>query len=191
MGVYRARDLVRIPGLLSLSRLPLAAAFPFAVERPRAAVAILAAAAASDALDGWYARSTHQVTATGTALDPVTDKLFVLTVAVTLVRRALLSPLDVLWMSTREVAELPLVLAIAASPRLRLRRAALASANVPGKVATAFQFVTATAALVGMPHTGWMIGATAVAGAFAAATYWVRAVRSDPPSTTVGRGAAC
>jgi cardiolipin synthase len=191
MGVYRARDLVRIPGLLSLSRLPLAAAFPLAVERPSAAVAILAAAAASDALDGWYARNTGQVTATGTALDPVTDKLFVLTVAVTLVRKALLSPLDVLWMSTREVAELPLVLAVAASRRLRLRRAALASANLPGKFATVLQFATATAALVGMPHTAWMIGATAVAGVFAAATYWVRALRSERSPTAVGGGAAC
>ena len=178
MGVYRARDLVRIPGLLSLARLPLAAAFAAAVDRPRVAVAVLAAAAASDALDGWYARRTGQVTATGAALDPVTDKLFVLTVAVTLVRKALLSPLDVLWMSTREVFELPLVLAIAASARLRARRAALASANMPGKVATVLQFITATAALVRMPHTVWMIGATAVAGVFAAATYWFRAVLS-------------
>jgi cardiolipin synthase len=185
MGVYRARDLVRIPGLLSLVRLPLAATFPFAVDRPLAAVAVLAAAAASDVLDGWHARRTGQVTATGAALDPVTDKLFVLTVAVTLVRRALLSPLDVLWMSTREVFELPLVLAITVSPRLRLRKATLASANVPGKVATVLQFITATAALVRMPHTMWMIGATAVAGAFAAATYWFRAMRSDPPSAPV------
>jgi CDP-diacylglycerol--glycerol-3-phosphate 3-phosphatidyltransferase/cardiolipin synthase len=124
----------------------------------------------------------------------VTDKLFVLTVAVTLVRRALLSPLDVLWMSAREVFELPLVLAIAASSRLRLRSAALASANVPGKVATVLQFTTATAALVRMPHTTWMIGATAVAGAFAAATYWFRALRSYPPSARaegVERGAPC
>ena len=190
MGVYRARDLVRIPGLLSLARLPLAAAFPLAVERPDAAVAVLAAAAASDALDGWYARSSGQVTPTGAALDPVTDKLFVLTVAVTLVRRAFLSPIDVLWLSTREVAELPLVLAIAASPRLRARCAALASANMPGKVATVLQFATATATLVRMPHIRWMIGATAIAGAFAAATYWVRAMRSVPPAARVGGGAA-
>lgn len=196
MGVYRARDLLGVPGLLSLSRLPLAAAFPYVVERPIAALAVLAAAASSDVLDGWYARRFGEVTPTGAALDPATDKLFVLTVAITLVCGGHLSVRDVLLMSTREVAELPLVLAIAASSRLRVRRAALASANVPGKVATTLQFVTATAALVGAPHLRWMIGATAVAGVVAAATYWVRAFRSGrsaaaPPAPAIGGNSAC
>ncbi len=195
MGVYRARDLVRIPGLLSLSRLPLAAAFPFALERPVAALSILGAAAASDALDGWYARRTGQVTPTGAALDPLTDKLFVLTVAVALVRGGCLSVADVLLLGTREVAELPLVLAIAMSPRLRVRRAELATANAPGKLATMLQFVTVTGALVRVHHLRWMIVATALAGVFAAATYWLRALRGGgagrhgPAPATGGGGA--
>src|SRR5690348_12505297 len=124
MGLYRARDLVRVPGLLSLSRVPLALAFPFALERAPLALAILAAAALSDVLDGWYARRFGQVTPTGAAVDPVTDKLFVLTVAVALVVGDRLSITDVLIMSTREIAELPLVVWIAASSRARRERAA-------------------------------------------------------------------
>jgi CDP-diacylglycerol--glycerol-3-phosphate 3-phosphatidyltransferase/cardiolipin synthase len=70
MGLYRARDLVRVPGLLTLMRVPLAAAFPFVLGRPLVALGVLAAAGLSDVLDGWYARRFGQVTPTGTALDP-------------------------------------------------------------------------------------------------------------------------
>jgi cardiolipin synthase len=177
MGVYRARDVVRVPGLLSLSRLPLAAAFPFALDRPFVALALLCAAGFSDIADGWYARKFDQVTPTGVALDPMTDKLFVLTVAITLVRGGRLSAVDVLLVSTREIAELPLVLWIAASTRARSRRAAHPSANAPGKLATVFQFATATAALFRFVELQWMIAATALAGAFAATTYWSRELR--------------
>jgi CDP-diacylglycerol--glycerol-3-phosphate 3-phosphatidyltransferase/cardiolipin synthase len=177
MGVYRARDLVRVPGLLSLARLPLAAAFPFALERPWRALAILLAAGLSDVLDGWYARRFGQVTATGTALDPVTDKIFVTTVAVSLVLRGTFSILDVLLLSTRELGELPLVAWLAVNREARRRRAEFPSANAPGKIATALQFGAATWALFRMPHLSWLVGATAIAGVAAALSYWRRELR--------------
>jgi cardiolipin synthase len=183
MGVYRARDLVGVPGLLSLSRCPLAVAFPFVVERPAAALAILGAAGVSDVLDGWYARHFAQATPTGAALDPVTDKIFVSTVAMTLVVGGHLSPVDVLLLSTREIGEAPLVLWIALSRRARVLRAAHPSANYPGKVATVLQFAAAAGALVRTRHLRWMIAAAAVAGAFAAATYWARALRDAANAT--------
>jgi CDP-diacylglycerol--glycerol-3-phosphate 3-phosphatidyltransferase/cardiolipin synthase len=176
VGVYRARDLFRVPGLLSLARLPLAAAFPFVVGQPGPALAVLVAAGLSDVLDGWFARRYGQVTPTGAALDPVTDKIFVLTVAVTLVVRGFLSPADVLLLSTREVGELPLVIWLALSHRARQLRAESTSANVPGKLATAFQFAAATAALIGWSHVYGMVIVTAAAGVVAAVVYWVRAV---------------
>jgi CDP-diacylglycerol--glycerol-3-phosphate 3-phosphatidyltransferase/cardiolipin synthase len=177
MGVYRARDLVRVPGLLSLARLPLAVAFPFALGHPFAAVSVLAAAGLSDVLDGWYARRTGQVTPTGSALDPVTDKLFVITVAVSLVLGHYLAVLDVLLLSTREVAELPLVAWLAANRHARQRRAEHPSANAPGKLATALQFGTATAALFRMPRLEWLVYGTAAAGLLAALSYWVREIQ--------------
>jgi cardiolipin synthase len=178
MGVYRARDLVRVPGLLSLARLPLAAAFPFVVERPLAAMGVLFAAGVSDVLDGWYARRFGQVTPTGSVVDPVTDKVFVLTVVVTLVVGHYLAPLDVLLLGTREVGELPLVLWLAASHEARSRRAATTAANVPGKVATVLQFGAAAAALLRVTELPWLVDVTAVAGAAAAASYWVREIRA-------------
>jgi phosphatidylglycerophosphate synthase len=179
MGVYRARDLWRVPGLLSLARIPLAIAFVLVIGRagPAVALAILLAAGLSDVLDGWYARRFGQVTPTGAAIDPVTDKLFVLTVAFALVHHDLLLPVDVVLLSTREIAELPLVLWIATSRRARRLRAEHPSANLPGKVATAFQFAAATAALFRLRYLFWLVVAAALAGVFAAAVYWVRALR--------------
>jgi CDP-diacylglycerol--glycerol-3-phosphate 3-phosphatidyltransferase/cardiolipin synthase len=178
MGLYRARDLVRVPGLLSLSRVPLAAAFPFLLGHPLEALGILAAAGFSDVLDGWYARRFGQVTATGTALDPVTDKLFVTTVAVSLVVGGYFTVLDVVLLSAREIGELPLVAWLAFNHDARARRADHPSANLPGKLATALQFGTATAALFHMPHLAWLIDGTAAVGVLAAASYWAREVRT-------------
>ena len=174
MGLYRARDLVRVPGLLSLSRVPLAAAFPFVLGRPLVALGVLAAAGLSDVLDGWYARRFGQVTPTGTALDPVTDKLFVTTVAVSLVVGGYFSVLDVVLLSAREIGELPLVVWLAFNHDARSRRADHPSANLPGKLATALQFGTATAALFHMPHLAWLIDGTAAVGVLAATSYWIR-----------------
>jgi len=177
MGLYRARDLVRVPGLLSLSRVFLAATFPLVLQHPVVALGVLAAAGLSDVLDGWFARRFGQVTPTGAALDPITDKVFVTTVAVSLVVGGYLSILDVVLLSTREIGEIPLVVWLAVNRDARSRRAEHPMANLPGKIATALQFGTATAALLRMPHLGWVIDATAGLGVLAAASYWAREMR--------------
>jgi cardiolipin synthase (CMP-forming) len=178
MSRYDARDLVRVPGLLSLSRIPLAAAFPFAVGRPPLALGILIGAGLSDVLDGWYARRFGEATATGAALDPVTDKLFVLTVAITLVVTGQLTPLSVLMLSTREIGELPLVLWVALSPGARSARAEQPTANLVGKAATVLQFASVSVALFHGSYEALWVDATAVTGAAAAFTYWRRALAS-------------
>lgn len=176
-GQYRARDLLRVPGLLSLSRIPLALCFAIFIERPRVAFAVLIAAAMTDVLDGWWARRYAEVTATGSALDPITDKMFVLAVAITLVATDHLSASTILLLSTREIGELPLVLWFALSPRARSLRAGHASANIPGKIATLFQFTTVCSALFHLQGTNMCILAASLSGAFAALSYWRRELR--------------
>jgi cardiolipin synthase (CMP-forming) len=176
MARYDAHDLLRLPGLLSLSRLPLAVAFPFVIDRPLVAFAVLVGAGLSDVLDGWYARRFAQVTATGSVLDPITDKLFVTTVAVTLVVSGHLSIPSVFLLSTREIGELPLVVWMALSPSARRWRVEQPIANVVGKMATALQFVSVSAALFDASHLSLWVNATALAGATAAFTYWKRAL---------------
>jgi cardiolipin synthase len=67
-----------LPNLLSLARLPLAAAFVLA-DSTTARILIVAAVALTDIGDGFFARRmrSHDRSA-GQIVDPVTDKLFVL-----------------------------------------------------------------------------------------------------------------
>lgn len=173
---YRARDLLLPPGLLSLARIPLAVCFPFLVGSPPAALAILLLAGLTDVLDGWVARRYGMVTATGTALDPVTDKIFVLTVVVTLVASGQLAVSAVLQLSTRELAELPLVIYFAVSPRAHGSGTPHPSANAAGKLVTILQFATVSWALLRGPGLDLGIAATALAGTLAALSYWRRAL---------------
>ncbi len=172
-GRYQARDLLRVPSLLSLARIPLAIAFPFA-PNAASAFAILVASGVTDVLDGWWARRYGAVTATGAVVDPITDKVFVATVVVTLLVRAKLHWLMLALLGTREIGELPLVLWVAFSRSARRARAAQPSANVPGKLATALQFATVSAVLLGAPRVELWTWATAAMGVVAAIAYWRR-----------------
>ena len=68
--------LLTTPNLLSLSRLGLAAAFPFLDGRGERA-AVVAVAALTDFLDGWIARRSRTTSRWGALLDPVADRMFV------------------------------------------------------------------------------------------------------------------
>jgi CDP-diacylglycerol--glycerol-3-phosphate 3-phosphatidyltransferase/cardiolipin synthase len=172
-GRYRARDLLRAPGLLSLSRVPLAASFPLLVHRTWAAMAVCVAAGVTDMLDGWVARRSGQVSATGSALDPICDKIFVLTVAITLVANERLSLAELAGLSTREIGELPLFVWFWLSPRARR---VTPQANLAGKLTTVLQGGAVTWAILGVPGTRLWVLAAAAAGVVAAASYWKRAL---------------
>jgi cardiolipin synthase len=177
MPVYRARDLLLLPNLLSAVRIPLAVAFPFVASRTGVAIGILAAAALTDVLDGWLARRRGQATPVGALVDGVADKVFAASLLVTLVATGMLSPILALLLATRELGELPLALRLLSSRaarRLELER----GSNVFGKVATALEFVTVVLILVHAPHLPLFVGVTAAVGACAAASYWMREVRA-------------
>jgi CDP-diacylglycerol--glycerol-3-phosphate 3-phosphatidyltransferase/cardiolipin synthase len=173
---YRLRDLLLPPAWLSLLRVPLAVCFVALVNHPLAAFAVLVAAGASDLLDGWLARRYHLVTATGAALDPITDKVFVLTVAVALVASRHLAPSSVLLLSTRELGEIVLMVWLAAH---RAPHVTEPAANGPGKLATVVQFVTVGWMLFRAPWLNVWLVTTAIAGALAAFSYWRRALQAS------------
>ncbi len=171
MGRYRAADLVSVPGLLSLVRVPLAALFVW-VHDPSGRIAILAAAGISDLLDGWYARRFGCATATGAALDPVTDKIFVTTVVVTLVVEGAMPWWAVVVLSIRDIAELPLVARFVVSRTARRARAEHPKANLGGKLATAAQFVVVAAAMLHYENTPALLAVAGAFGVVAAIGYW-------------------
>lgn len=177
----RLRDLLLAPALVSWIRLPLAACFPLVMNRPALAVTVLLIAGLSDVLDGWVARRSGLATATGALLDPIADKLFVLTVAASLLLSGRLSPLDVLLLSTRECVELPLAAWYASSAKARAKRATTAQANLGGKLATTLQFGSVAWLLLDLPGLRFWVLATAGVGLLAGAWYWHRSLRQPSP----------
>lgn len=171
-------DLFSLPGLLSLSRVGLAAVFPFCIDRPALALAVVALAAISDMLDGYAARRLGVVTPTGAALDPITDKIFATSVMVSLVVSARLSLLDALLLSVRELLELPLLVMLLRANSERRARAHRLKANLIGKLTTVLQFAALCAALFGSASARFWIVATAVFGTIAAISYWRALLRA-------------
>lgn len=170
MVSYSLRDAARGPGFVSALRLPLAVAFPWTVARPAAALAVLAAAAATDVLDGWLARRLHEATPTGAVVDALMDKAFVAVVVVTLVATRLLSPVQAVMLGARDLLELPLAIGVVGARRVGRHTR---KANRLGKLATVGQFVTIGADVVRWSHVDLLVVATAALGVIAGVSYWV------------------
>lgn len=174
MPHYRLADLVLLPNVLSALRLPLALAFPFVIENHHAALTVLVAAALTDVLDGWIARRSGQVTALGAVVDPIADKVFATTVVITLLVHHDLPLWALPALLAREILEGPLVLWVLVSRSFRGARKAAAQANIPGKLATAVQFVAVFSAIA-MPYLRDVaLVAAAVTGCLAGVSYWHR-----------------
>lgn len=177
MNRYVISDLLLMPSLISLLRVPMAALFPMCIDRPAVAVALVALAGATDVLDGWIARTSGQATPTGALVDPITDKLFVLVVASTLLAAHRLTPVEVLWLAARDIGEIPLILWWWLSVERRQARADSPAANLPGKAATFVQFLVIVAAITGSSARKELVVAAGIAGTIAAAAYWWRELR--------------
>jgi CDP-diacylglycerol--glycerol-3-phosphate 3-phosphatidyltransferase len=99
---------LNLPNLLTLSRLAAIPAlmvllllrFPY---HDQIAAAVFLAASLTDTLDGQLARRRRQVTELGKFLDPLADKLFILSVLIVLVQRELLPAWVVLVVFGREL----------------------------------------------------------------------------------------
>lgn len=174
---FRIRDVFSVPGLLSLSRAPLAIAFMVVFPRLDAAIAVLVFAAISDVLDGWCARRSGRATVTGAVLDPLMDKVFVGAVAITMLVGGLLTMPMLLCLGARELLELPLAVWLMFDREALADRSGRVRANKAGKAATVLQFATIAAAFCKPAYAGALAAASGLMGATAAATYWTRALR--------------
>jgi len=84
--MIKRSDFYLIPNVLSISRvaaIPLVAAFAY-YEMNRTAAVCFALAGISDYVDGWIARRYHYESKLGMLLDPLADKIIVLSVMVML-----------------------------------------------------------------------------------------------------------
>ena len=196
------RDSVLAPAnLLSLSRLPLAVAFVWALNAGAGwgpPLVVLLLAGASDALDGWVARraaarepgnlgesgtpgnprkNAGTPSGMGSWLDPICDKLFVSTVLGALWWRYRL-PLGLLALIlARELAQLPLSLVYVAVPALRRWLRYDFRASLPGKAATILQFCAIVSLIFRSRFSPALAVAAFVMGMIALTDYVWRAVQ--------------
>ncbi len=106
-------------------------------------VAIFLAAALTDSLDGYLARRRRQVTAIGTWLDPVADKLLVSSALIAMVEMGLVPAWMVVILVGREVA-------VTGLRNVALARGIGIEVSDLGKAKMATQVVAITAIILGM-----------------------------------------
>ncbi len=133
------QESVNLPNVLTLFRIFLIPVFVlFFIEptpdRSLIAAVVFAVAAVTDLLDGYIARRTGQVTKLGKLLDPIADKLLVLSALILLVNIDRVSALVAILVIARELAVTG-IRAIAAGERLIL------AAERTGKYKMALQVV--------------------------------------------------
>ncbi|MEO6773811.1 MAG: CDP-alcohol phosphatidyltransferase family protein [Kofleriaceae bacterium] len=163
--------------IVTLLRIPLAVAVAVAYGRPAVVVALIAAAAVSDAVDGnlarWLQRRGKREPDIGGWLDPLADKIFVAVVLAAIAIHTR-SVAIVALIGARELVLVPLLAIYLATRRLR----PALHADWLGKLATIAQFVALTIA-VAAPARVWPAAiATAALGLTAAVHYAVAAARA-------------
>jgi cardiolipin synthase (CMP-forming) len=183
MSPARANRLLTLPNVLSVARLPLGGLFWVALaegpEHPELTFGVLAAAAATDVLDGYFARKAsggQHPSGIGSWLDPICDKLFVGSVLAALYvqRRVPLSLLALIV--TRELLQLPMALVYRASATLRRWLRYDFRASLLGKAATVVQFLAVSALIVDHALAWGLALAAFVLGVIALADYIRRAI---------------
>lgn len=156
---------------LTLARLPIAAALVWAYGDAAWAVALVIAAAATDAADGRVARAARRRGATGPDiggwLDPLVDKVFVITVLATIAWHTRDVALVAL-IAARELVLVPLVIVYLVRPHAPGHL----KADAIGKAATVAQFVACGVALAA-PAAAWPFAIAAAVLGLAAVIHYV------------------
>jgi cardiolipin synthase len=144
--------MLTLPNLITLARL--AAIVPLgwllAAGRWEAALLLFLLCAAGDGLDGFLARRLHQESRLGALLDPVADKLTMLTVALLLAWHGLLP----WWLAAAVVLRDVVIFSGATAYRLRFGALEIAPTRL-SKLNTFLEF--GTLALVLANDAGWLV----------------------------------
>jgi CDP-diacylglycerol--glycerol-3-phosphate 3-phosphatidyltransferase len=109
------------------------------------AVVIFAAVAASDALDGYLARRLKQETVIGKFMDPLADKILVISVLLCLIETRWVSSVPVIIIIVRDMAVIGLRLAASSSGKI-------IAADTLGKYKTALLDVAVAMLILNLPY---------------------------------------
>jgi cardiolipin synthase len=163
-GGEQARPLVRLPDLLTVLRVPLAAAFVLSGE-PDTRLAIVVAAAVSDVADGIWARRLGG-SRVGVLLDPVCDKLFMVAAFFVVYEAHALSLAELGGVLLRDV-----LAAIAFVATVLVGHPTNLPARAGGKAVTVCQVLTLIAFVAGSDLLRPLAWATAAIAVYAIADY--------------------
>ena len=162
-----------VADVLSGVRIPLAVAFPFADTDAR--LALLAAAAATDLLDGPLARR-YGSSRFGTLIDPVADKLFAASAFGVVAVSRRLELYEIAAVLLRDI-----IAAVAFAATVVSRRPRAIPARAGGKAVTVGQTLTLVAFLLESPLLRPMAWATAAIGLYAIWDYYRVAPEEERP----------
>lgn len=154
--------LLTLPNAISMSRLVLAGAF-VALRDPAARLTLLALASVTDVLDGWLARRRHAATRSGALIDPIADRLFVLTALCTYVAERAISTGAFFVVLSRDIAT---VIGFFVARSIPWLRAVEFRARVLGKLVTALQLLTLASVIIApsaVPSLVVILGAVSAA----------------------------
>lgn len=161
------RTLGTIPNILSASRLVLAAGF-VAVGAPEARLGLIGVAAITDMLDGWLARRVKATSRWGALLDPIADRVFVLTVVGTFLFTGKLSTSAYFILIMRDLATAVGFLVARIIPWLRPVQF---QARRLGKLVTVLQLFTLLAVLAYPAAVPLLLAGVALASVLAIVDY--------------------
>ena len=173
-GVPRAAVVANV---LTSARLGIALLFPM-IPAPWRLPALLAAAA-TECLDGWIARTWHATTPTGRVLDPVADKILAFSVLATLAADGSVAIWEVPLVAARDILVVGGVLySLARDGWSGLRRM---PPSLLGKLTTAGQYLWLLLVLLGVRSDlrGVVLAATSASGVAAGLAYLWRYPRCD------------
>jgi len=169
--------LAKAPNLLSLSRIPLAAAFPLGSDSPLFSLGVLGLSGLSDVLDGWSARKLDQHTELGRFVDPIADKIFMGSVVTTLALDGRLPPWGIAMLFVREAFELVATGIALARPRHVERDYRPRAPTRAGKLTTFAQFAAAVSAVISPAALPKILVAAGALGLVAGVQYATREIR--------------
>lgn len=170
---HARRNRFTVADALTVLRLPLAVAFPLVGETWR--LVVLAAAAASDLLDGFLARRIGS-SRFGPFIDPVADKLFMAVAFGTVLLSGQLTWWELLGVLARDIAA-----SVAFFVTTVRGRPSAIPARAGGKAVTALQVATLFAFVLGSPLLRPLAWATAAVALYAIWDYTRAAAASSRP----------
>lgn len=183
--------ILTLPNLLTLSRIPMAAAVWIAPDSAPLVISLMVAAAVTDVADGRFARAVRAsrerrgqdpglvagAKGIGAWLDPLCDKTFVVSLVIAIWVVDQPPVLDVVLIALRELCLVPLAGVYKVSRRLRETEFDF-RAGIPGKLATVSQFVAVALIIVAPEYLRYASVAAGAFGLIATGFYLRRFARS-------------